>query len=177
VVSDPLLYFAYGSNLHPLRLQRRTPSARLAGLAVLEGHVLRFHKRSDRDGSAKCDAWHTGRAGDRVLGAIYHLHPGEVEILDRFEGVGSGYLREVVEVLADGALRRAFTYRAQASHVDSAARPYDWYREYVLRGARYHGLPAAYLRRIESVAAIPDPDPERGPRELALALALETFPS
>jgi hypothetical protein len=174
-VGDTLLYFAYGSNLHPLRLQRRTPSARLAGLAVLEGHVLRFHKRSDRDGSAKCDAWHTGRAGDRLLGAIYHLHPGEVETLDRFEGVGSGYLREVVEVLAAGEPRLAFTYRAQSSHVDPTVQPYDWYREYVLRGARYHGLPAAYVRRIETVEAIPDPDPERGRLELALALGLETF--
>jgi hypothetical protein len=59
--------------------------------------------------------------------------------------------------------------------VHPSVRPYDWYREYVLRGARYHGLPSACLRRIESVTAIPDPDPERGPRELALAQDLETF--
>ena len=54
-MSATLLYFAYGSNLHPERLRERVPSAESLGVARLEAHVLRFHKRG-RDGSGKCDA-------------------------------------------------------------------------------------------------------------------------
>ena len=66
-----LLYFAYGSNLHPTRLGDRAPSVELVGTAVLEGHALRFHKRG-ADGSGKCNALATGsRLSDaQKFGAI-----------------------------------------------------------------------------------------------------------
>ena len=37
-----MLYAAYGSNLHPVRLRERVPSAELLGTGVLEGRELRF---------------------------------------------------------------------------------------------------------------------------------------
>jgi len=39
-----LYYFAYGSNLHPLRLQARLSSAQLIGTTILPGYALKFHK-------------------------------------------------------------------------------------------------------------------------------------
>jgi hypothetical protein len=57
-----MLYFAYGSNMSVSRLVARTPSAQPLGRCALRGHQLRFHKVGG-DGSAKCDAFHTGNSG------------------------------------------------------------------------------------------------------------------
>ena len=54
-----LYYLAYGSNLHPVRLTERVPSARFLGLTSLFGYQLRFHKRHEPDGSGKCNMYHT----------------------------------------------------------------------------------------------------------------------
>ncbi|PWG60964.1 gamma-glutamylcyclotransferase family protein [Sediminicurvatus halobius] len=164
MVSDrPCCYFAYGSNLHPLRLGLRTPTAELVAVAELPGHVLRFHKRSDADGSAKADAHGTGEPTHRLPGAVYRLDPADFAALDRVEGLGPGGYElalETVETTAGEALE-VFLYRALPSHVVTGWRPFDWYRDLVLRGAEWHGLPAAHR---EAVAAMPvrrDPDPER----------------
>ena len=50
------------------RLQERVPSAEPIAIGKLKGHVLRWDKRSQRDGSGKCDAEATGRARDSVWG-------------------------------------------------------------------------------------------------------------
>ena len=39
--------------------------------------------------------------------------------------------------------------------------PYDWYHELVMIGARTHGFPEDYLKRIESKQSLRDPDSDR----------------
>src|SRR5438552_200988 len=63
-----VLYFAYGSNMAIERLKARVPSAELVCIADLAGHQLKFHKRSKRDQSGKCDAAYTGSPQDKVTG-------------------------------------------------------------------------------------------------------------
>ena len=65
-----------------------------------------------------------------------------------------------------GRIVTACTY--YATHIDPGLRPYHWYKHHVLSGARDHGLPELYLRRIEAVAAVADPQPERHRREMAI---------
>ena len=68
-----LYYFAYGSNLHPVRLLERVPSAQLVGgMLSWSQHRLAFHKKS-QDGSSKCNLVHTGEESDEVYGAIYQM--------------------------------------------------------------------------------------------------------
>ena len=71
---DSILYFAYGSNLHPIRLTKRVHEVEFVGIAELRSHALRFHKRSI-DNSAKCDAFFTGAESDCVIGALYRIPP------------------------------------------------------------------------------------------------------
>lgn len=80
-----LHYLAYGSNLHPLRLMERVPSARLIGVTEITGYQLRFHKRG-KDGSAKCDLCWSDDRKSSVFGAIYRIASNEKPILDRAEG-------------------------------------------------------------------------------------------
>ena len=147
-------YAAYGSNLHPVRLTERLPAARFKGPAFLPGYALSFTKRSE-DGSGKCTI---GLGGDGVHLAVYEISARDKERLDEIEGVGAGY--EAIDVDVPG-IGTCATYIAASSHVDPDLCPYDWYRELVLLGCRYHGFPDEYVRRIAALAFAADGDVAR----------------
>lgn len=153
-----LYYFAYGSNLHPVRLLERVPSAQLIGVAKHANHSLTFHKRSS-DGSSKCNIYHSGSG--HVYGAIYSLDPPHKNELDKFEGKGYGYIDIPVLLEHNGREYECFTYIAQASHIVDGLKPYHWYKRLVTLGAKYLGFPDTYLSSIEAVESINDPDNTR----------------
>jgi hypothetical protein len=157
---DTLYNFAYGSNLHPVRLVERVPSARLLGTSSLNGYRIEFHKLS-RDGSGKCDLYYTGDVADVVHGAIYEIDSVHKSVLDRFEGKGAGYIDTGLSVKAGGQLIDCFAYIAQAEYIDSGLLPYHWYKDLVVSGARHLGFPDDYVSFIERVASIEDPDTVR----------------
>ena len=167
-MTDTVYYFAYGSNMSSARLGARLNTRRSIGIGALVGHRLAFHLLSASDGSAKCDACHTGCEEDVVYGVLFRLEPGEWSVLDRYEGRGVSYERVEVEIERpeDAQPVRAYTYRALV--VESGHRPFDWYKEHVLRGALEHRLPAEYVARLQAVPAKPDPDAARRARELAI---------
>ena len=102
-----------------------------------------------------------------MLGALYSIDAGELALLDRFEGVGHGYERKIVSVVAaSNETVLAETYIA--THTGADLRPLDWYKEHVLRGARALQLPLAYIATIEAVAADVDADEARRTRELSI---------
>ena len=162
----PILYFAYGSNLHPARLAARAPSARLIGTGCWPGRRLAFHKIG-QDGSAKCDAPVAPQPTDRVRGAIYELADADLERLDRIEGAGTGYDRALVTLDGDVGPLTANVYLARQGWVDSGLKPFDWYRLLVLAGAGYHSFPDSYLAAISAVSATPDPDRSRADSNLS----------
>jgi gamma-glutamylcyclotransferase len=162
--ADKLLLFAYGSNMLSVRIQERCPSARALGVAKLLGHELAWHKRS-ADGSGKCDVV-PGTATSAVFGVVYTLPRSEKAGLDCAEGLGAGYEERTVCVWLQDTEMVVVLYGA--THTDTALKPYTWYRELVVAGAREHGLPHEYLHRIQTVAVIEDPDRERHARNMAL---------
>ena len=157
-----MYYAAYGSNLHPLRLVERLPSARLAGTRYLPDWSLRFHKLS-KDESGKCGIL---PGSDGVYFAIFDISNDDKLALDRIEGVGNGYAAIALDIPPFG---NCASYRAEASHLDESLRPYDWYREFVVAGIVYHGFPSDYVARIKSVPAVRDPDTKRSASQWALA--------
>ena len=166
-MTDRTHYFAYGSNMSLERLRARVPSAELVCVAILPAHVLKFHKHSKKDGSGKCDAAFTGDSEDRVFGALYSIQTNQMRQLDIVEGLGHGYARKTVSVhTSSGETFSAETYIA--TKFDSSLRPFDWYKEHVLRGARSIGLPESYIASIEVVVADVDAEEERRTTELAI---------
>lgn len=155
-----LNYFAYGSNLHPIRLLERVSSAKLLGISSMTGHRLLFHKRS-HDGSSKCNILKTDCTSDIVHGAIYEIAQDHKCDLDRFEGKGSGYIDNQILLHYQGREYHCFTYQAQLSYICDALKPYHWYKEMVILGANYHGFPDAYISTIASIKSIDDPDRNR----------------
>lgn len=154
-----LFYFAYGSNLHPVRLGKRVSSARPVGPAALNGYELRFHKRGFLDGSGKCTL--VPVAGRTMHGAIYSVNAEDRAVLDGLEGVGKGY--EVTELLLehDGRAYDCFSYQATSDAVDRSLLPYDWYKQLVIAGARHYLFPEEYIERIRRVPVTNDEDVER----------------
>ena len=150
-------YAAYGSNLHPLRLTERISSAQLIGIGFLPHWSLCFHKRS-KDHSGKCSIL---IGGIGVHFAVFELNAEDKQTLDKIEGLGVGYSEILLSIPDFG---NCVSYIAEKSHVDDSLQPYDWYKELVLEGARFHGFPEHYLQPIESLQALCDPDPERRAR-------------
>lgn len=158
-------YLAYGSNLHPLRLMERIPSAKLIGAVELTGRRLTFHKKSN-DGSGKCNI--PCSRTDSAYGAVYELDPGHRQALHRIEGRGAGYSDEPIDVLHGGRRYSCFTYLAQRSHVVPGLKPYHWYKELVVLGARYLEFPDPYVTAIESIESVADANAERSRDNAAL---------
>ncbi len=160
------LYFAYGSNMFTHRLRARVPSAKAVGTGYIRKHRLCWHKRGWKDGSGKCDISFTGDRDHRVYGVLFTMSFSGKAKLDRAEGLGNGYDEKTVEVITPSGAVLAGTYYATA--VDPQLHPYTWYKRYVIEGAREHGLPETWVRTLDAVETIDDPDPERAQRETRL---------
>lgn len=152
-----LYYVAYGSNLHPLRLRKRVPSATLIGTIRLRRRKLTFEKRS-KDGSGKCSV-SSARPWVSTWGALYALRPVDLEKLDRAEG--PGYEKVQLGVKTNGMFCRAFTYATLPNNADGNLQPYDWYKRMVLLGARYHRFPKRYIGSIALAKASVDRKTDR----------------
>lgn len=153
-----MFYFAYGSNMLTARLAERVPTVRPVGRGWLTAHQLHFHLRGS-DASGKCNVLHTGNAQDVVHGVLYALDADRLDRLHAAEGPPYEFL-ELEIGTPDGAVSAA-AYRGRADYLDDALVPYHWYRDFVIRGAREHALPAAYVQSLEAIIGQPDPDTER----------------
>jgi hypothetical protein len=150
-------YFAYGSNLLNQRMVDRASSSLVRATGCIEGYKLKFNKRS-KDGSGKCNLVKTEDEADRVYGVVLDR---EKPNLDKHEGLGRGYNAEEIRVITENGEIRAYTYVADNSAVDDSLRPYSWYKNLVVKGAKQHALPSEYVSHLESFDAITDPDPAR----------------
>lgn len=150
-----MLYFSYGSNMSSKRLLDRVPSASFVAVAKLDGHVLRYHKHSKKDGSGKCDIFKTDNPDHFVYGVIFKIDPQEKPDLDRHEGLGYGYEEKTVTVFDSGAKEfEVSTYFA--TKIEPSLKPLNWYRHHVLYGAREFGLPDDYIEKYLNVDADKD---------------------
>lgn len=161
-----MLYFSYGSNMSTLRLADRVQLVRVVTVARLYKHKLKFHKKG-KDSSGKCDAVYTNNEGDIVHGVVFEMAASEKLKLDGREGLNNGYEERTVSIYTKGGeeLEAVMYY---ATHIEPSLKPYGWYKEHVLRGAREHGLPAEYIDAIEKIKAILDPDQRRHEKELSI---------
>lgn len=149
------------------RILERVPSAQVVEVASLGSYELKFHKISKKDGSAKCDIQKTNNPDQEVVGVVYEIDAVEKPLLDRKEGLHDGYEQRHVRVItAAGEELEAFAYFATMT--DDTLKPYHWYKEHVLRGARENNLPECYIKGIESIQSIADPIQARHDKEMAV---------
>lgn len=155
---ETLNYFAFGSNMYPNRLGQRIGSFKTLGVARLDSHRLVFHKRGG-DNSGKCTVEKS--TGDRVWGVLVEIGPEQKKTLDYYEGIGHGYDAVSKQVRLETRTIDALLYQAQLTAMDDGLVPFDWYKAFVLSGALHHALPQEYIRMIEEIRSVPDPDESR----------------
>lgn len=169
-----LHYLAYGSNLHPLRLMERAPSARAVGVVAMPGRSVKFHKRSNMDLSAKCDLVALPGAVESFA-VLYELSAAHKPLLDAIEGLGHGYSEARTGIELQGVSYRPFLYIAESSHIAPSLRPFHWYKAMVVAGARYHGFPDGYVAALDAVQSADDPDPQRAATHGALLVRMAKY--
>lgn len=147
------------------QMRERAPSSRTIGIGRLMSYQLCWNKRS-KDGSGKCSVTETGNPRDAVWGVVFRMSAEDKLELDKREGLGQGYGERIVKIVTRTGSGTALTY--YATNIDPGLRPYDWYRDLVVAGAREHGLPEEYVRELEAVNAMKDSDSSREERNRRL---------
>lgn len=142
------------------------PSARVNCVASLAGHELKFHKHG-KDGSAKCDVVDTDIESCKVIGVVFEISELEKSVLDGIEGLGRGYEEKSVSLTSDlGEILVATTY--YATDIKPDLKPFHWYKQHVLFGAKENALPEQYISKLSNVQSINDPDRSRHDHEISI---------
>ena len=152
-----MFYFAYGSNMSITRLKKRVSSAVVKSIGSISGYVLKFNKIS-KDGSGKGDIEFTGNHDNVAYGVVYEIDDREKGNLDKAEGLGYGYDKKNVTVSTPEGEIAAQTY--YATKTDDSLKPYTWYMNHVITGAKENKLPGDYITMLEQVETIEDSTPE-----------------
>ncbi|MCL1552252.1 gamma-glutamylcyclotransferase [Xanthomonas nasturtii] len=95
--------------------------------------------------------------------------------LDAAEGLGHGYHQATVSFPLNSVTYQAFVYVASLSHIDRSLKPYHWYKQLVLFGARYHHFPEEYVAKLEAVQSIADPDSTCSSKNATLLARMAQF--
>jgi len=169
-----IYYFAYGSNLHPMRLLERVASAKFLFSTKLLKHKLTFHKKSI-DGSSKCNLLETDDLSDFVYGAIYELKEEHKKYLDSAEGKGKGYIESQIKINYEGEVYDCFIYLAQQAYITESLKPYHWYKEMVVLGAKYLKFPDTYISAISDVDSSADLDKHRNQERYDLIEEIRSY--
>lgn len=108
-----------------------------------------------------------------MLAALFSIDKQELRILDQVEG--AGYEREKLQVRVAGKTFDAFTYFASTSLIDSELKPYHWYKNFVVEGAKYLSLPKEYLEFLHGFESVQDQDDQRCTKNEALLAEMKRY--
>lgn len=152
--------FSYGSNLLFQRIRERVTSVTVTGKHLLRGYSLVFNKQSV-DGSTKANILKTDSPSDGVWGVLHKINLADKPILDQFEALGKGYNELTFEVEVGKITRTIYAYVATDHQYLSNGQPYDWYFDFVIKGAIENGFPEDYIEQLKTVQAKVDANLER----------------
>jgi cation transport regulator ChaC len=143
---DFFYYFAYGSCMCPVDLQRSLGEHMhpyVVGVATLHGYRLGFFRQSRRRNCGVLDVVRDAAA--HVQGVLYRL---PMRVSDRLDIREEGYCHEIICVEhGTQTIQNVRTYTV----IDKASREYapnDWYFSVVMRGAVTCGLPEQYCWKL-----------------------------
>ena len=146
------LYFAYGSNMDPILMARRSPGARPLGPARLDGFRLEFNVFSTESegGAANLELDQDAH----VWGVLWDIPEDEVGGLDAFQGHPTFFRRE--EIVLEGPEGPAIAWTFRVAHQGGTfVRPTDAYLNRIKAAIRQHGLPPEALDIVDAAARPP----------------------
>lgn len=149
-----LLYFAYGSNMHPDQIAARCLGAACLGPARLADYRLAFFGKSlVWDGAFETVI---PAPGETLWGVLYALSPLDADSLDawqdaRFDGTGAYFHCPVTVTDVSGARLEALLYKKDI--LGQPQQPSREYLDHIALGAEMRGLPPEYVARIRERAS------------------------
>ena len=154
-----MIYFAYGPDLNPSHMMERSPGYRSIGIARLADCWIDFPRHSSGERSAVISIVES--PGSYVWGVLYDIRDEDIPILDHVHGFDP----DRPEDLNDHVLREVTVQRPGHPKPVSAStyvavpdgrvsQPTASYLVQIIDGARYHGLPKAYLGALQAVRTV-----------------------
>ena len=156
--AETFYYFAYGSCMCPVDLQRTMGEAThhyVIGPAILAGYRLGFYRRSQRRNCGALDV--VKDPNSSVEGVLYQLPNRMSHLLDQREEVRfdhkrqahiGGYQPELIEVSSQGRVYTGVRTYTVINKLPTELAPNDWYFEVVMRGALTCGLTSEYCWKL-----------------------------
>jgi gamma-glutamylcyclotransferase len=143
-----MLYFAYGSNMHPGQMQQRCPGGSFVAPARLRDHRLAFSRPwAAWDGGGVADIQPS--PGSIVEGVVWEITAAHRDALDEYEECPAAYTRQDVIVKTfEGKTLTVFAYFAKPM---GSYRPGRRYLQSLIDGARAQGLSPGYVASLEAI--------------------------
>jgi gamma-glutamylcyclotransferase (GGCT)/AIG2-like uncharacterized protein YtfP len=144
------LVFAYGSNMDPAQMRERCPESDLSWfIAEARDWKLCFPRKSERRKGGVASI--ARGEGSSVWGVVFGVSDRDLLRLDKYEGVGSAYLRESINLFdSNGHAVLAWTYFANKQD-DGEFVPHRDYIDIFIRGAEYVALPEDYIGSLRGI--------------------------
>lgn len=142
-MKNPRYYIAYGSNLNLPQMERRCPTASIAGSTEVNDYQILF-----RGHEHSAVATIEPSEGDSVPALVWKLKPDDEKALDRYEGYPFFYRKEMMEVELDGKTVDAMVYVMNDGH--EIGMPSEFYLNTILDGYDEAGFdPSAIEKALE----------------------------
>ena len=138
-MKSPILYFAYGSNMNPIRMAQRCPGATPLGVGILRNYQIAERLYADID----------FLEGGEVHGVLYLITKQHLRSLDAREGYPKVYRRMWLPVEFNGETYLAVTYEMTiATKAARSGRMYpEEYQRICSEGARFYRVKNSFTAR------------------------------
>lgn len=144
-------YFAYGADMNLAQMQQRCSRPKVIGIARLPGYRVEFYGYSAIwDGAQETVI---ADSKSEVWGVLYELQFSDCEQLDfyvdaRFDGTGP-YFHYPLDVI-DVEQKTIDTRIYKKDKCGEEASPSTEYLNFIIQGAKEHGLPEDYISLLRS---------------------------
>ena len=132
------LYFAYGSNMNPMRMNYRCPGAVDLGGALLRNYKVTERLYADID----------YKTGAKTHGVLYIITERHLRTLDFYEGYPSIYQRVLVNIEFMNNIYWAYTYKmSDLTKIQRQGLDYpEHYRQLCSTGASTHNIKNCFIK-------------------------------
>lgn len=145
-----MVVFSYGSNMSIKRIKERIPNVSKIGIGKIKGYTITFFKKS-KDGSGKATII-KAKEDSEVWGVLFSISEKDKKKLDKIEGLGYGYNITNLDVYNENdEIIKAYAYIAEENYINENLKPFDWYFNYVLNGAKENNLPFEYIEFLKLI--------------------------
>jgi len=150
-LTEPYIYFAYGSNMDINRMISRKISFSAFETAVLNDYKLIFNKKaSKKEGIGYANIKKSKNI--KVIGVVYTLAE-DFSKLDIYEGHPTHYIRIKVKInkRIGNETVIATTYIANPKKIIDGLKPEKNYLQHLINGASQHSFPQDYIKYLKCV--------------------------